>query len=89
MSACRDYVLGEMAHQGDVTLRVDALTAYGVAHLRVEVIDQRAGRISAECRASELLAHTDHFPRSFDQLLLVGGASGKRPRPICGQVVRE
>ena len=37
------------------------------------------------CRAGELLAHTDHFPRSFDQLLLVGGASGKRLRRICGQ----
>src|SRR6188472_2212241 len=82
---CAHHVLGEMPHQRDVALRVDTLAAYGVAHLRVEVVDQRTGRIPAMCKAGELLAHTDHFPRSFDQLLLVGGASGKRLRPICGQ----
>src|SRR4029079_14840651 len=66
---CAHDVLGEVAHQGDVALRVDALTSYGVAHLRVTVVDQRTGRIPAGRSASELVAHTDHFPRSFDPLL--------------------
>ena len=81
---CAHDVLGEVAHQGDVALRVDAFTSYGVAHLRVEVVDQRTGRILAERSASELVAHTDHFPRSFDPLLPEPHRLGKNSSEICG-----
>jgi hypothetical protein len=52
--------------------------------LRVEVVDQRTGRISAGRSASELVAHTDHFPRSFDPLLPEPHRVGKNSSQICG-----
>ncbi len=58
-----DDDLGDPAYEPGVALRVDALAAYVVAHLRVEALDERAVRVGpmAPCRApvpSEVPART-------------------------------
>ena len=84
MVVCAHHVLGEVAHQRDLVLRIDTLTSHRVAHLRVEVVDERTDRVPAERRASKLVAHTSPFPRSFDPLLPEPPRAGKRLRQICG-----